>query len=36
MKNDFQPGVGHRFNFRITPIPHWNGVVACQACASNL
>lgn len=30
MKNDFQPQVGHRFNFRATPMPHWNGVVDCQ------
>ena len=30
MKNDFQPVAGHRFNFRATPMPHWNGVVDCQ------
>jgi uncharacterized protein YndB with AHSA1/START domain len=30
MENDFQPVVGHRFNFRATPMPHWNGVVDCQ------
>jgi uncharacterized protein YndB with AHSA1/START domain len=30
MANDFQPVVGHRFNFRSTPTPHWNGVVDCQ------
>jgi uncharacterized protein YndB with AHSA1/START domain len=30
MKNDFQPVVGHRFNLRTTPLPHWNGVVDCQ------
>jgi uncharacterized protein YndB with AHSA1/START domain len=30
MKNDFQPIVGHKFNFRATPMPHWNGVVDCQ------
>ena len=30
MKNDFQPVVGRRFNFRSTPLPHWNGVVDCQ------
>jgi uncharacterized protein YndB with AHSA1/START domain len=30
MKNDFLPVVGHRFNFRATPMPHWNGVVDCQ------
>jgi uncharacterized protein YndB with AHSA1/START domain len=26
MKNDFQPIVGHRFNFRARPMTHWNGV----------
>jgi uncharacterized protein YndB with AHSA1/START domain len=30
MRNDFQPVVGHRFNFRAAPMPHWNGVVDCQ------
>jgi len=30
MQNDFQPVVGHRFNFRAAPMPHWNGVVDCQ------
>jgi uncharacterized protein YndB with AHSA1/START domain len=27
MKNDFQPEVGHRFNFRSTPVPNWDGVI---------
>ena len=27
MKNDFQPAVGHRFNFRSTPVAGWNGVI---------
>ena len=27
MKNDFQPAVGHRFSFRSTPVPGWNGVI---------
>ena len=27
MKNDFQPVVGHRFQFRATPVPNWNGVI---------
>jgi uncharacterized protein YndB with AHSA1/START domain len=27
MNNDFQPVVGHRFNFRSTPVPGWNGVI---------
>src|SRR4030095_12093202 len=26
MKNDFEPVVGHKFHFRATPMPHWNGV----------
>ena len=30
MKNDFQPVVGHRFNFRATPTAHWNGVTDCE------
>jgi uncharacterized protein YndB with AHSA1/START domain len=30
MQNDFQPVVGHNFNFRATPMPHWNGVVDCR------
>jgi uncharacterized protein YndB with AHSA1/START domain len=27
MKNDFQPVVGHRFQFRSTPVPNWNGII---------
>jgi uncharacterized protein YndB with AHSA1/START domain len=30
MRNDLEPVVGHRFNFRATPMPHWNGVVDCE------
>jgi uncharacterized protein YndB with AHSA1/START domain len=30
MKNDFQPVVGHRFSFRATPVPNWNGIVDCE------
>jgi uncharacterized protein YndB with AHSA1/START domain len=30
MKNDFRPAVGHRFNFRATPMPNWNGVIDCE------
>src|SRR5690349_9092339 len=34
MSNDFQPVVGHRFNFRATPIPGlWNGVTDCEVLA---
>jgi uncharacterized protein YndB with AHSA1/START domain len=27
MDNDFQPTVEHKFSFRATPVPNWNGVV---------
>ena len=27
MDNDFQPVVGHPFNFRATPLPQWNGLI---------
>ena len=30
MKNDFQPVVGHRFNFRSTPVPGWDGVINAE------
>ena len=30
MKNDFQPVVGHTFNFRSTPVPGWNGIIDSQ------
>jgi uncharacterized protein YndB with AHSA1/START domain len=30
MQNDFQPVVGHKFNFRAPPQPGWNGVVDCE------
>jgi uncharacterized protein YndB with AHSA1/START domain len=30
MKNDFQPNVGHKFSFRTTPMPNWNGVIDCE------
>jgi uncharacterized protein YndB with AHSA1/START domain len=30
MKNDFQPVVGHQFNFRSTPVPGWDGVIASE------
>ena len=33
MKNDFQPVVGHRFSFRATPVPNWNGIVDCEVLA---
>lgn len=30
MENDFQPVVGHKFAFRATPVPNWNGVIDCE------
>jgi uncharacterized protein YndB with AHSA1/START domain len=30
MANDFAPRVGHKFNLRATPMPHWNGVIDCE------
>jgi uncharacterized protein YndB with AHSA1/START domain len=30
MQNDFQPMVGHRFQFRATPVPGWSGVTNCE------
>ncbi len=33
LKNDFQPEVGHRFTFRATPMPNWNGVIDCEVKA---
>ena len=30
MSNDFQPVVGHRFTFRATPAPNWNGIIDSQ------
>ncbi|HEX5724988.1 MAG TPA: SRPBCC domain-containing protein [Longimicrobiaceae bacterium] len=30
MENDFEPRVGHRFQFRAPPQPGWNGIVDCQ------
>jgi uncharacterized protein YndB with AHSA1/START domain len=30
MQNDFEPVVGHKFNFRATPVMGWNGVTDCE------
>jgi len=30
MRNDFQPILGHRFQFHATPLPGWSGVTNCQ------
>lgn len=30
MKNDFEPEVGRKFQFRSEPVPNWNGVIDCE------
>ena len=30
MPNDIQPVVGHRFSFRLPPMPRWNGITDCE------
>jgi uncharacterized protein YndB with AHSA1/START domain len=30
MPNDLRPEVGHRFAFRVQPIPGWDGVCHCE------
>lgn len=30
MDNDFEPSIGHRFNFRAEPMYGWNGVTDCE------
>ena len=30
MENDFQPVVGHRFHFRSTPVPNWDGIIESE------
>jgi uncharacterized protein YndB with AHSA1/START domain len=30
MDNDFQPVMGHRFSFRSTPVPNWDGVIESE------
>src|SRR5262245_42312302 len=30
MANDFQPRLGHRFQFRTKPAPGFNGIVQCE------
>jgi len=36
MKNDFQPVVGHRFTFRTTPMPNWNGIIEGEVLAAEV
>ena len=33
MKNDFQPQVGHKFNFRSTPVQNWDGIINSEVLA---
>ena len=33
MDNDLEPVVGHRFKFRSTPVPNWDGVIASEVLA---
>ncbi|KEO84013.1 SRPBCC family protein [Tumebacillus flagellatus] len=30
MENDFQPVVGHRFQFRAQPVGGWDGIIHCE------
>ena len=30
MDNDFQPVIGHRFTFRSTPVPNWDGIIESE------
>ena len=30
VKNDFEPVVGRKFQFRFDPMPQWDGVIDCQ------
>ncbi len=30
MRNDFEPVVGHRFQFQATPVPGWSGITNCE------
>ncbi len=30
MDNDFEPRIGHRFQFRTKPMPGWDGTIDCE------
>ena len=30
IKNDFEPVPGHKFQFRLDPMPNWDGVIECE------
>jgi len=34
MENDFQPVVGRRFQFRLPPMPQWDGVIQSEVLIS--
>jgi uncharacterized protein YndB with AHSA1/START domain len=36
MNNDFEPVVGHKFQFRAEPMPNWNGIVDCEVLVIDL
>jgi uncharacterized protein YndB with AHSA1/START domain len=33
MKNDFEPVVGRKFQFRFDPVPNWDGIIDCEVLA---
>ena len=33
MDNDFEPAIGHRFQFRSTPMPGWDGIIESEVLA---
>jgi uncharacterized protein YndB with AHSA1/START domain len=33
MKNDFEPEVGRKFQFRFDPMPNWDGIIDCEVLA---
>jgi uncharacterized protein YndB with AHSA1/START domain len=30
MKNDFEPQIGRKFQFRADPVPNWDGIINCE------
>lgn len=33
MDNDFEPALGHKFQFRSQPMPQWDGIIECEVLA---
>jgi uncharacterized protein YndB with AHSA1/START domain len=33
LNNDFEPTVGHKFQFRSEPVQGWNGIIDCKVLA---